>query len=88
MNTKRQTENVISVNELKDAFFSLKINSPDYDDISFNVVKKCSGFYTNLCCIFLTFLFKLGFFQMNLKLRVLLLYSKEVKIGIEETTDL
>ena len=32
----------LSMNELKDAFFSLKINkSPGYDDISFNVVKKC-----------------------------------------------
>ena len=39
-----QPENVISVNELKDAFFSLKINkSSGYDDISFNVVKKCFG---------------------------------------------
>ena len=37
-----QPEKVISVNELKDAFFSLKINkSTGYDDISFNVVKKC-----------------------------------------------
>ena len=34
----------LSINELKDAFFSLKINkSPDYDEISFNVVKKCFG---------------------------------------------
>ena len=32
----------LSINELKDAFFSLKINkSPDYDEISLNVVKKC-----------------------------------------------
>ena len=39
-----QPENVISVNELKDAFFSLKINkSPGYGEISFNVVKKCFG---------------------------------------------
>ena len=37
-------ENVISGNELKDAFFSLKVNkSPGYEDISFNVVKKCFG---------------------------------------------
>ena len=37
-----QPENFISVNELKNALFSLKINkSPGYDDISFNVVKKC-----------------------------------------------
>ena len=35
-------EKVISVNELKDAFFSLKINkSTGYDDINFNAVKKC-----------------------------------------------
>ena len=33
-----------SVNEFKDAFFSLKINkSAGYDDISFNVVKNCFG---------------------------------------------
>ena len=37
-----QPERVLSVNELKDAFFSLKMNkSAGYDDISFNVVKKC-----------------------------------------------
>ena len=37
----------LSMNELKDAFFSLKINkSPGYDDISFNVVKKC---FSSLC---------------------------------------
>ena len=66
-----QPENVISVNELKDAFFSLKINkSQGYDDISFNVVKKCFGvLYKPLVHIF-NFLLKLGFFQMNLKLRV------------------
>ena len=35
---------VIYVNEFKDTFFSLKINkSAGYDDISFNVVKKCFG---------------------------------------------
>ena len=32
----------VSINELRDAFFSLKLNkSPLYDEISFNVVKKC-----------------------------------------------
>ena len=37
----------LSMNELKDAFFSLKINkSLGYDDISFNVVKKC---FSSLC---------------------------------------
>ena len=33
-----------SMNELKDAFYSLKSNkSPGYDDISYNVIKKCFG---------------------------------------------
>ena len=32
----------VSINELRDAFFSFKLNkSPGYDEISFNVVKKC-----------------------------------------------
>ena len=44
----------LSMNELKDAFFSLKINkSPGYDDISSNVLKKC---FSSLCeplkCLF------------------------------------
>ena len=49
-----QPEKVISVNELKDAFFSLKINkSAGYDDISFNVVKNCFGvLYKRLLQIF------------------------------------
>ena len=37
----------LSMNELKDAFFSLKINkSPGYDDINFNVLKEC---FSSLC---------------------------------------
>ena len=37
----------VSINELRDAFFSLKLNkSPGYDEISFNVVKKC---FSELC---------------------------------------
>ena len=38
-----QPEKIISVNEFKDAFFSLKVKSAAYDDISFNAVKKCFG---------------------------------------------
>ena len=38
------TKNSLSINELKEAFFSLKANKiSGYDDINFNVVKKCSG---------------------------------------------
>ena len=34
----------LSMNELKDAFYSLKSNkSPGYDNISHNVIKKCFG---------------------------------------------
>ena len=37
-----QPEKDLTVNELKDAFFSLKLNkSPGYDEVGFNVVKKC-----------------------------------------------
>ena len=39
-----QTEKLISVNKFKDTFFTLKMNkSAGYDDISFNIVKKCFG---------------------------------------------
>ena len=38
------TEIFLTINELKDAFFSLKTNkSAGYDDISFNVVRNCFG---------------------------------------------
>ena len=43
--------------------------------------KSVSEFHINLCRIFLTFLFKLGFFQINLKLRLLFLYLEQEKIG-------
>ena len=39
----------LSMNELKNASFSLKISkSPDHDHISFNVLKKCFSTYANL----------------------------------------
>ena len=41
-----QPEKVLSVNKIRDAFFSLKINESagyDSDDISFRVVRKCFG---------------------------------------------
>ena len=37
-------EKSLSKNDLKEAFFSLKTNkSPGYDNMSFNVLKKCFG---------------------------------------------
>ena len=39
-----QVESALTINELKDAFFSLQINkSPGYDEINFNVVRNCFG---------------------------------------------
>ena len=39
-----QPEYPLSINELKEAFFSLKANkSPGHDEISFNVIKSCFG---------------------------------------------
>ena len=40
--TITQPEKDLTVNELKEAFFSLKLNkSPGYGEVSFNVIKKC-----------------------------------------------
>ena len=36
-------KNALSINKLKEDFFLLKVNSPGYGDINFNVVKKCFG---------------------------------------------
>ena len=34
----------LSINELEDTFFPLKVNqSPDYNEVSLNVIKKCFG---------------------------------------------
>ena len=39
---KNQKENDLTINELKEAFFSLKTNKiPGYDDINFNVIRQC-----------------------------------------------
>ena len=39
-----QSENVLIINELKDAFYSLETNkSPGFDDISSNIMKQCFG---------------------------------------------
>ena len=59
----------LSINELKDAFFSLKINkSSGVDDVSFNIIKKCFG----VLCEPLTYLFQLslekGVFPDDLKI--------------------
>ena len=59
----------LSINELKDAFFSLKINkSSGVEDVSFNIIKKCFG----VLCEPLIYLFQLslekGVFPDDLKI--------------------
>ena len=69
-----QPENVISVNEFKDELFPQKYAKVLVMTTLVSMLSKsASEFYTNLCCIILTFLFKLGF--------SLVLYLKEVEIG-------
>ena len=74
----------LSMNELKDAFFSLKINkSPGYDDISFNVLKKC---FSSLCEP-LKYLFNLsiekGIFPDDLKIaKVTPIYKTDDKSNL------
>ena len=69
----------LSMNELKDAFYSLKSNkSPGYDNISYNVIKKCLG----SLCEPLKYLFNLsiekGVFPDDLKIaRVTPIYKGE-----------
>ena len=60
----------LSINELKVAFFSLKINkSSSVDDVSFNIIKKCFGVH----CQPLIYLF-----QLSLKKRV---FPDDLKIA-------
>ena len=59
----------LSINELKDVFFSLKINnSSSVDGVSFNIIKNCFGVH----CEPLTYLFQLslekGVFPDDLKI--------------------
>ena len=80
-----QPEKVISVTEFKNAFFSLEINkSAGYDDITFNVVKKCFGdLHKPLLHIFNLSL-QTGIFPDKLKIaRVTLLFKggKKFELG-------
>ena len=57
------------MNELKEAFFSLKTNkSPGYDDINFNVVKKCFGEVNEPLRHLFNLSLENGFFPENMKI--------------------
>ena len=61
-----QPESPLSVNELKNTFFSLKINkSSGYDGISFNVVRNCFGRFLKPLSIYLIRLWKKESSQMT-----------------------
>ena len=82
VNTSMESQS-LSINELKEAFFSLKIcKNPCYDGVSFNIVKNVLMSYVNLMMhffksIYLTFRSLKGFFLMTEKLRRLLRYIKQ-----------
>ena len=73
-----QPEHPASINELKDAIFSLVINkSPDFGGISFTVLKNCSSaLHKPLLNVFNLSIVK-GIFPDDLKLLVLLQFTKE-----------
>ena len=76
-NLTTEPEKVISVNEFKDASFSLKISkSPGYDDIGFNVVKKCFGVLHKSMLHIFNLPLQSGIFQDNIKVaRVIPLFK-------------
>ena len=67
----------LSINELKNAFFSLNINkSPGHDGVSFNVIKKCFGELCELLKYLFNFLIVKGIFPDDLKIaKVTLIYK-------------
>ena len=59
----------LSINELKDAFFSLKINkSSGVDDVSFNIIKKCFGVLLELLIYLFQLSLEKGVFPDDLKI--------------------
>ena len=75
---KNQKENDLTINELKEAFFSLKTNkSPGYDDINFNVIRPCFGSLRKSLLHVFSQSLKTGIFPDELKIaRVSPLFKK------------
>ena len=69
----------LSVNELKDAFFSLKINkSTGHDGVSFNVIKKCFGELCEPLKYLFNFSIVTGIFPDDLKIaKITLIYKAD-----------
>ena len=63
------SEYPLSINELKEAFFSLKSNkSPGYDEINFNIVRKCFGQLNKPLMYLFSMSLENGIFPDSLKL--------------------
>ena len=74
-----QAESTLTVNELKGAFLSLKINeSPGYDDISFNVARNCFSHLLKLLKAIFNLSLQKGCFPEKLKIaRVTPIYKAD-----------
>ena len=56
---------LLSINELKDVFFWLKINkSSGVNNVRFNIIEKCFGCFVNPQSTYFSYLLKRGYFQM------------------------
>ena len=56
----------LSINELIDEFFSLRINkSSGVDDVSFNIIKNAFGCFADSQSTYFSYLLKRGYFQMT-----------------------
>ena len=67
----------ITINQLKDAFFSIKMNkSTGVDKISFNVIKNCFVELSDILRYFFYLPWKQGYLQILWRLRKWPLYSK------------
>ena len=58
----------VSVNELKNDFFSIKTNNcPEYDEVNFNAIRSCFDEFCELYNIFLPCLSKIVYFRTTKK---------------------
>ena len=78
----------LSINELKEALFSLKTNkSPRYDDINFNVAKKCFGEINEPLKHLFNLSLENGTFSEKMKIaKVIPLFKKAILKTLQTTT--
>ena len=80
-NSSTLPERCLIINELKDAFFSLKMNkSTGADEICFNVVRSCFGELSDILRYVFDLSLQTGIFPDSLKIAKVTLYSKLVTL--------